>query len=123
MSEHFVGYQTRHFLNQIDPIDPRIAARLVAIRVNVLARKQETTNPSLLITSVASVLDYSRALAAKLWLVFLLIIFAALSASSWRQSHFTGELEKIDTALLTGDLPINAYTDPGFDAWLKRPSR
>jgi len=32
------------------------------------------------------------------------------------------EAEEIDSALLTSELPINAYLDRGFDAWLKRSS-
>jgi hypothetical protein len=32
------------------------------------------------------------------------------------------EAEEIDSALLTSELPINAYLDQGFDAWLKRSS-
>jgi hypothetical protein len=30
------------------------------------------------------------------------------------------EIEEIDSAILTGDLPINAYLDNSFDTWLKR---
>jgi hypothetical protein len=32
------------------------------------------------------------------------------------------EIEEIDAGLLTSDLPIDAYLDKGFDAWLKRSS-
>lgn len=32
------------------------------------------------------------------------------------------ELSRIDSALLADDLPINAYTDKGFNAWLKQAS-
>ncbi|MEO8159123.1 MAG: DUF3619 family protein [Betaproteobacteria bacterium] len=27
--------------------------------------------------------------------------------------------EELDTGLLAGELPIHAYTDPGFETWLK----
>jgi hypothetical protein len=33
------------------------------------------------------------------------------------------EADEIDSALLTSELPINAYLDQGFDAWLKRSSQ
>ena len=33
------------------------------------------------------------------------------------------EIADIDAGLLTDELPINAYLDQGFDAWLKRSSR
>ena len=32
------------------------------------------------------------------------------------------EIEEIDAAVLTGDLPLDAYLDKGFDAWLKPSS-
>jgi 4-hydroxybenzoate polyprenyltransferase len=32
------------------------------------------------------------------------------------------EAEEIDSAVLSSELPINAYLDRGFDAWLKRSS-
>lgn len=31
------------------------------------------------------------------------------------------EIAEIDQALLTDELPINAYLDKGFESWLKRP--
>ena len=33
------------------------------------------------------------------------------------------EIADIDAALLSDELPISAYLDQGFDAWLKRSSR
>ena len=38
----------------------------------------------------------------------------------WQQPPTVEEIEEIDAALLTSDLPINAYLDKSFDTWIKR---
>ena len=35
----------------------------------------------------------------------------------------SGDIADIDAALLTDELPINAFLDQGFDSWLKRSPR
>lgn len=52
--------------------------------------------------------------------VGLAIIF---QLQNMQPSLTVAEAEEIDTALLTSELPINAYLDRGFDAWLKRSSQ
>ena len=41
----------------------------------------------------------------------------------WNNFQQAAENEEIDSALLADDLPINAYLDRGFRAWLERPSQ
>ena len=47
-------------------------------------------------------------------------VLALVGIHYWQQTPTAEELEEIDTALLTSDLPINAYLDKSFDTWLKR---
>ena len=52
---------------------------------------------------------------------------AALSLMMFAGSQLTAdqqalEIEEIDSALLSDDLPIDAYLDRGFVTWLKRDS-
>lgn len=57
--------------------------------------------------------------------------FAALSTlvlgivGTYYWNHFQQAVEnaEIDSALLADDLPINAYLDRGFSAWLEHPSQ
>jgi hypothetical protein len=37
-------------------------------------------------------------------------------------AQITEEIVEVDTRVLTGDLPINAYLDEDFQAWLKQSS-
>jgi hypothetical protein len=50
------------------------------------------------------------------------LIFGLLAVNQWRDTQNAAEIEEIDAAVLTGDLPLDAYLDKGFDAWLKRSS-
>jgi len=50
------------------------------------------------------------------------LILGLIAVNQWRDSQTAAEIEEIDAAVLTGDLPLDAYLDKGFDAWLKRSS-
>lgn len=53
-------------------------------------------------------------------MVMALALLALLGASDyWGQRFRVSELEDVDSALLSDDLPIDAYLDHGFDQWLK----
>lgn len=60
-------------------------------------------------------------LATRTWLPFALITLALLGALYWQQD-VTHE-ENLDVALLTSDLPLNAFVDQNFQAWLDHPSQ
>lgn len=55
------------------------------------------------------------------YLAPLALLFLALAGTGYWQIT-SNDLAEIDAALLTSDLPIDAYLDPGFDQWLKRPA-
>jgi len=46
------------------------------------------------------------------------IVVASLTGLIYWQMSSHHE-EELDTGLLAGELPIHAYTDPGFETWLK----
>ena len=50
---------------------------------------------------------------------FILLLCLAFAAF-WVADQRVTELGDIDSALLADDLPISAFTDKGFNAWLKR---
>ncbi len=51
-----------------------------------------------------------------LWIIALL--FALAGIFYWQALQQSDENEEIDILVLTDDLPINAYLDDEFDAWL-----
>lgn len=52
----------------------------------------------------------------------LLLIAGLGSIYSWQQEQRAADVEEIDAQLLTDVLPIDAYLDRGFEAWLKKVS-
>lgn len=57
------------------------------------------------------------------WLSAGVLILALLAALFWQNSRQNGDIAELDAALLSGDLPIHAYLDQEFDAWLESSSR
>ena len=58
----------------------------------------------------------------KLGLVILLIAAAVFGYQQWQAYQFISDLEETDAAILSSDLPIDAYLDRGFQNWLKQIS-
>ena len=56
----------------------------------------------------------------KLWLGILVIVAATLGYQQWQAYQQMNDLEETDAAILSSDLPIDAYVDRGFQNWLKR---
>ena len=58
------------------------------------------------------------------------LVAAAIGLQQWQEAQRAAsqlaqrvaEIEELDSGLLTGDLPIKAYLDEDFQAWLKRTS-
>jgi hypothetical protein len=48
------------------------------------------------------------------------LVGGLLAISHWQQNLRVAEVEEIDALLLTDDLPLDAYLDKGFEAWLKK---
>ncbi len=51
-----------------------------------------------------------------------LFVLVAAGAVFFLQGESTQDPFDVETALLADELPIHAYTDPGFDAWLRHTS-
>jgi hypothetical protein len=58
----------------------------------------------------------------RLWLGIALIIAASFGFQQWQAYQQQNELEETDAAILSSDLPIDAYLDRGFQNWLKQAS-
>lgn len=58
----------------------------------------------------------------KITLAMLAVLLLALGSGFLGQLQHTADLEEVDSALLADDLPIDAYLDRGFDAWVQNDS-
>jgi hypothetical protein len=70
----------------------------------------------------ASRLRHSQLLSARILLPLALVLLSLGGIVYWQTAKQSNDIEEIDAHLLTDDLPINAYLDKDFDAWLKRSS-
>ena len=61
-----------------------------------------------------------RGLTMRLVLPGAIVLASLIGLIYWQTSSH--HEEELDTGLLAGELPIHAYTDPGFETWLKHSS-
>jgi hypothetical protein len=118
MNENQTGYRVRHLLNQGTTLNSRILSRLENARSHALAHHQDVGHGAVL--SIVGRSGQTQSLFPKLFLPTIALIFGLMAINALRQTLLVEEIEEIDAAVLTGDLPIDAYVDSGFDAWLKR---
>jgi hypothetical protein len=98
--------------------------RLQTARNNALNRYREPVQP-VGVTGWAGELAFrlgqSRYLNGRYLMALTLLLVSLMGVTYWRAQ--TNDIADIDAGLLTCELPISAYLDNDFEAWLKRPSR
>jgi len=121
MNEREFAYKIKQQLDQRLDLDAATLARLKGARERALARQRVSEPVFVLAWADAAVARLSGS-PAKASIVFAgaALILALVGVQYWQQTPSVEELEEIDAAILTGDLPINAYLDKSFDSWLKR---
>ncbi len=123
MNELEAAHKIKHRLNHgTDHLDTSIAARLHAAREQALARHGAiSSNLSLVgVGHLSHVLWLPRMRSA---VAVVALALGIVGWNYWSDHQRAGEMEVIDTALLSDELPISAYLDRGFDAWLERTSQ
>jgi hypothetical protein len=55
----------------------------------------------------------------RLWVGIALIVVASFGFQQWLAYQQLNDIEDTDAAILSSDLPIDAYLDRGFQNWLK----
>lgn len=124
MNEQQTAYRIRQLLNRGLDLDAGTLARLKAARERALSR-QRVTAPSFVLGWADNVIGRfggPASLIPRMLLPMAVLILGLIAVNQWRDSQTAAEIEEIDAAVLTGDLPLDAYLDKGFDAWLKRSS-
>ena len=59
---------------------------------------------------------------SRLWIGIALIAAASFGYQQWQAHQQLNDIEETDAAILSSDLPIDAYLDRGFQNWLKHAS-
>jgi len=129
MNELNFGMKVRQALNEglrdDARISPSVAQRLRAARERALeARKPELqAQPALAVAGRAlGGLGGLGGLSLRVLLPVAVVVAGLFGIYSWQQEQRAADVEEIDARLLTDDLPLDAYLDKGFEAWLKKRS-
>jgi len=122
MHETQFGHRVRLLLNEGARLDEGHAERLRAAREQALAAYRPARAGQALLASGGGTARLGGLAGFSLRVLLPLAILAAAFAATyaWQQQQRAAELEELDAQLLSGDLPIDAYLDQGFAAWLKR---
>ena len=124
MNEQQTAYRIKQLLNRGLDLDAGKLARLKAARERALAR-QRIEAPVFVLAWADNVLGRlggAASIVPRMLLPMAVLILGLIAVNQWKESQVAAEIEEIDAAVLTGDLPLDAYLDKGFDAWLKRSS-
>lgn len=105
-------------------IDAAVAERLRCARERALAVQRPARWQSGWLQRVLTLrLRWVRAPAMRAAAAALLLLAVFVAGDYWSTLSRINERQAIDAALLMDDLPIDAYLDPDFKAWLSRESR
>jgi hypothetical protein len=124
MNEKEFGGKVAHLLqSSLKDVDDATCAKLKGARRAALARYEESvsTAPDFAWAGVGSRLGNLFTQRPLLWAP-LVAALLALGISGYLQ-YWQNDVDDVDAFLLAGDLPIRAYIDKDFDAWLKGYSR
>ena len=122
MNELQFGNKVRLLLNQGLRVDARVAERLRAARERALERRKAEARQPVLgwADNVLGRFGGFGGLSLRLLLPIALLVLGLAAVYNRQQEQRASDVEEIDAMLLSDDLPIDAYLDGGFEAWLKK---
>jgi uncharacterized protein DUF3619 len=103
-------------------LKPGIAYRLQQARQKALAGAAEPLRArELALASGGGRMQDRRHLLAdaRIWISVLLLVGGVLYFQYWQSMQQARDIEETDVAILSSELPIEAYLDRGFQNWLR----
>ena len=134
MNEIKFAHKIRQALNEGLRLDgmagarmSHVAERLRAAREQALARRKPEREPALAwarstAAGVVGGFGGFGGFSVRLLLPTVLLVAGLIGIYRWQQDQRVADALELDAQLLTDDLPIDAYLDRGFEAWLKKVS-
>jgi len=119
-----LAYKIRHALNEnLDKLPASTTDRLAAARAQALARKkaaapvraQRSQRAAFDLGSLFSMQWVARAAVVA---PLLAMVAGMVGVYQYEREQRVAELAELDAAVLSDDLPLTAYTDHGFNAYL-----
>ncbi len=127
--QELAGKIVQHLEHGLGHLKQGTLYQLQSARKAALERYREAPQPALVPAwagDIAFRLNHGRYFNARNLLALGLLLLSLIGVTYWQlviQSNAANDVAEIDASLLTGELPINAYLDRDFEAWLKRSSQ
>lgn len=124
MNEEHYAYRIRQTLNYgLNDIPPAATRRLEAARHHALARQKQAV-PKIVLAGggTHSLLSGHHAAYFKQFLAALALLLGMWISFYWHSVQYINEIEQVDSALLTDEIPPDAFLDNDFFEWLKDDS-
>lgn len=121
--QELAGRIVQHLNAGLGTIKQGTAYQLQSARQRALDHYREAPQPVFGLAwagEVAFRVAHTRYFNVRNLVAFGLLIASLMIVSYWQFVVQANDIADIDASLLTDDLPINAYLDNNFEAWLKR---
>jgi hypothetical protein len=122
-----LAYKVRHALNDtLDELPASTTDRLAAARARALSRKkadapssrQQQRRPGFAQFDLASLLSMRWVARVAVVAPLVAMVAGLVGVYQVQQEQHVADLADLDAAVLSDDLPLTAYTDHGFNAYL-----
>ena len=127
--ERNFGDKVRHALNeQLDVLPPSTTERLASARKAALSRKKSDSplrifvRQKVLAGSAANLVSEPFSWLARIGLAIpvVVLVVGLIGIVQYEKQQRIDETADIDAAMLTDELPLTAYADHGFNAYLEK---
>ena len=123
-NDHEFGLKIRRLLDQGTPgLDASVLRRLGDARLLAMKQQKLTTAKGLSLAGMGMMVSENLLPRARMVMTVAAFMLGAVGTYYWNAYQQADENEEVDSALLADDLPVAAYTDQGFQAWLDRSSQ
>ncbi|MEY2633156.1 MAG: hypothetical protein RIR00_1810 [Pseudomonadota bacterium] len=123
MNEEQMARRLSRRLNQgLPDLDDRTTRKLAHARKLALAR-QRPASTSRLVTTLGGLQDYLFSPRRRLLLSGIALLIGMAISFYWHAQSVIDDMEDVDSALLSDDIPPEAFLDKGFKAWLDSSSQ
>lgn len=121
MNEPHFANQVKQILNQGD-LEAGVLQRLKQSREHALKHQRVAKPIAGLAWADGLITDFGgfTGFSFRLVLPLAVLVGGLLTINTWQQNLRMAEVEELDALLLTDELPLDAYLDKGFEAWLKK---
>ena len=124
--QELAGKIVQHLEHGLDRIKQGTLYQLQSARSAALDRYREAPQPVFGLAwagDMAFRVSHSRHVNPRNLFALGLLLLSLIGVTYWQVVVQANDIAEIDASLLMGELPINAYLDSDFEAWLKRSSQ